>query len=171
LPEQLDQGIDIPVEIKKQLQTDSTDELLAKYSTEIHSWFPMLSKKRLLQDISDNTSRISFLLLSLKLVTTVPECPEMLKWYVAAKVHITKLEVSRNISLRLLQSVILVALYELGHGIFPAGYLTVGYAARMGIMMGLHDRKGSAQLLKPSSTWTLREEERRAWWAIFLLDR
>lgn len=38
-------------------------------------------------------------------------------------------------------------------------------------MMGLHDRKNAAQLFQDTITWTAREEERRAWWAVICLDR
>ena len=73
-------------------------------------------------------------------------------------------------SLHLLQSTILVAVYESGNGIFPGAYLTIGRAARLAALLGLNDRR-MTQLLKPADTWTLREEERRTWWAIFILER
>ena len=74
-------------------------------------------------------------------------------------------------SLHILQATILIAVHGIGHCIYPAGYLTVGHCARIGIMFGLHDLKNATQLFKDPDTWTLREEERRTWWAVLLLDR
>ena len=75
------------------------------------------------------------------------------------------------ISLQLLRSAIIIAICEIGHGIYPAGYLSVGHAARLGFMIGLHDREKAPQLFKEAETWSQCEEERRTWWAVIILDR
>jgi hypothetical protein len=88
-----------------------------------------------------------------------------------AKDLYSRVENSCLISLQLLQSAILIAIYEIGHGIYPAAYLSVGHAARLGNMMGLHDRKNATQLFKEAETWSQCEEERRTWWTVVMLDR
>lgn len=75
------------------------------------------------------------------------------------------------LSLGLLQAKLLIAMYEVGHGIYPAAFMSVGHAARLGHMIGLHDRKGASQLFRAPSSWTLREEERRVWWEVVVMDR
>ncbi len=110
----------------------------------------------------------------MKLVTKVPldgEDQSTTPLYLITQRFYSKIESASQISLHSLQSTVLLALFEIGHGILPAGYLRIGHAARLGVMMGFHDRRNAAQLFKPSETWTLREEERRTWWAIVILDR
>ncbi|UKZ53304.1 hypothetical protein TrVGV298_007096 [Trichoderma virens] len=72
-------------------------------------------------------------------------------------------------SLQVLQATIFVALYEIGHAIYPAAYLTVGACARYGIALGLD------QLMTNNSgfdrSWMEVEEKRRSWWAVLALDR
>ncbi|KAI1806507.1 hypothetical protein F4811DRAFT_132495 [Daldinia bambusicola] len=149
-----------------------------KYFSTVHHWLPILSKKRIRRLIAGNGS--------------VPDCPSQLLFLcmklvseplpaeTSARANIPyqkvletllKVENSCLPSLQLLQSVILISAYELGHAIYPAAYLHVGHAARLCAMMGFHDRKAASQLFKDAITWTSREEERRTWWAVFCLDR
>ncbi len=74
-------------------------------------------------------------------------------------------------SLYVFQSLILIAIYEVGHGIFPAAYLTLGRAARLGKLRGVHDRKNTTQFFRTPPTSTYWEEERRTWWATLILER
>ncbi|OTB17589.1 hypothetical protein K445DRAFT_316218 [Daldinia sp. EC12] len=154
------------------------DAVCEKYFSAVHRWLPILSRKRVRRHIAENGS--------------APDCPSQLLFIcmklvsepvpaeVSARANIAyqrvletlfKVENSCLPSLQLLQSVILISAYELGHAIYPAAYLHVGHAARLCAMMGFHDRKAASQLFKDSITWTSREEERRTWWAVFCLDR
>lgn len=148
----------------------------AYYST-VHKWLPMLSKKRLVQRLSDLPLEfddgLALLLLCITLVIENPkqgDSPQTPLYQLAKQYH-SFMEDSGRISLNLLQATILIAVYEIGHGIYPTGYLTVTRAGRLGMLMGLHDRKIATQLFREPHTWTIREEERRAWWAALLLDR
>jgi hypothetical protein len=67
-------------------------------------------------------------------------------------------------------SLILITVYEFSHAIYPAAYLTIGRAARLATLMGWHDRTAQ-QLFSHPETLTHREEQRRTWWAMFILDR
>ncbi|KAL2203389.1 hypothetical protein CC79DRAFT_1222671 [Sarocladium strictum] len=79
---------------------------------------------------------------------------------------------SGAVSLRLIQSLVLLAAFEVGHALYPAAYLTVGTAARLATIIGLRSTKYSTQPWSAAlESWRLREEKRRLWWAIFLLDR
>ncbi|KAI1372399.1 hypothetical protein F4677DRAFT_456627 [Hypoxylon crocopeplum] len=149
-----------------------------KYFSTIHQWLPILSKKRVRRYITeyglatDCPSRLLFL--SMKLVSG-PLLPEISartnRAYTATLETLLKVENSCLPCIQLLQSVILISVYEIGHAIYPAAYLRVGHASRLCIMMGFHDRKNATQLFKDTITWTAREEERRVWWAVFCLDR
>lgn len=176
----------LPSSVEDILHNPESDlHICQAYMTSIHKWLPMLSEKRLSQNLAIRThlvdAPLALLLICMKLVCEQPgssadfdkiihsaDNPHI---YLLAKDFLRVIEDAHSISLRLLQSVILIAVYEIGHGIYPAAYLTVGHAATLGMMMGLHDRRHARQLFKTSDTWTLREEERRTWWSILVLDR
>jgi hypothetical protein len=62
-------------------------------------------------------------------------------------------EENNLLSLRLLQALVLIAMYELGNAIYPAAYLTVGHCARLGHAMGIHDRRKAPQMFsRPGKT-------------------
>ncbi|KAI8629748.1 hypothetical protein F5Y19DRAFT_484670 [Xylariaceae sp. FL1651] len=153
-------------------------KILDCYFSTIHPWLPLLSKKHLRRILAQSTSSISgvyALLLSCMKLLAEPLSPTLPTTaslgYRAAKEALLRVESASPPSLALLQSVILLAVYELGHGVYPAAYLRVGHASRLALMFGLHDRRHAAQLFRDTATWTAREEERRAWWAVFVLDR
>jgi hypothetical protein len=177
--DQLNSGLSVPAEILNVLQSKTAMHNLCDiYMSTIQTWLPILSKKRIFESLYqfDERKDASFvlLLLSMKLVSEIP--PErdhaaQSSLYCTSKGLQSRLERSRAISLQLLQSTILIAVYEIGHGMYPAGYLSISFAARLGIIMGPHEKKGGTRLLKEAQTWTQCEEERRVWWAVFLLER
>lgn len=81
------------------------------------------------------------------------------------------MEQAGYLSLRLVQALVLIAFYEVCHGLQPAAYLTVSRAARVGSLVGLYTSGYNSTLFQQVSTWTAGEEARRTWWAIFILDR
>lgn len=64
---------------------------------------------------------------------------------------------------------VLIALYEIGHGIYPSAYVSIGTCARYGLALGL-DRELNVFDNSPRR-WIELEEKRRAWWAVLILDR
>jgi hypothetical protein len=136
---------------------------------------PMLSRKRLFKELNsdpaDADGCLAILLLCMKALCNKDEvCAIDSPWYLLARSLCSEAESAGFLSLRLVQSLILLAAYEYSHAIYPCAYSTLGRASRLGMLLGLHDRKNN-ELFKPAETWTLREEQRRTWWAIFLLDR
>lgn len=86
--------------------------------------------------------------------------------------HATKhfyVVVEDSLSILVLQAGILVALYELGHGIYPAAFLTIGSCARYAYALGIN----VSQRVSTKRVITLVEveERRRVWWALVVLDR
>ena len=178
-PDRRDLRVPVPTEILNVLSsTAAMRSLCDTYLRNTHNWLPMLSQKRIFQRVNDfsadTDTGLSLLLLCMKLVSEVPSKREetaITSLYCMVKELYSRAENSCLISLQLLQSAILIAIYEIGHGIYPAAYLSVGHAARLGIMIGLHDRKNATQLFKKAETWSQCEEERRTWWAVVILDR
>ncbi|OTA95000.1 hypothetical protein M434DRAFT_236786 [Hypoxylon sp. CO27-5] len=118
-----------------------------KYFSTIHQWLPILSKKRVRRHIAENGSAPDcpshLLFLCMKLVSELlpSEIPARAnKTYMQVLETLLRVENSRLPCLQLLQSVILISIYEIGHAIYPAAYLRVGHASRLCIMMGFHDQ-------------------------------
>ena len=168
-PDRRDPGVPIPHEILKLLSSKTAIlSLCDTYLRNTHSWMPMLSQKRILQRVNDFNSDadigLSLLLVCMMLASEVPQnrdqAAKVSPLYCMAKEFYSRVERSCLISVQLLQSAILIAAYEMGYGIYPAASLSVGNAARLGIMMGLHDRRNATQLFKEADTWSQSEEER-----------
>jgi hypothetical protein len=92
--------------------------------------------------------------------------------YSVARSFANAMEGINPLSLPVIQALCLITLYECGHAIFPAAYLTIGRASRLGLLQSLHDRTNTAtQLFQTPSTWTNWEEQRRTWWTASILER
>lgn len=96
--------------------------------------------------------------------------PPQAQLYQDVKSFYHYVEAQNGFSVQTLQALLLIAVYEIGHSIYPAAYLSVGNAARLGYAAGLHDRT-APQMIPRSTTWTEQEERRRLWWGIVILDR
>jgi hypothetical protein len=151
--------------------------LVDQYFAGAHRWCPMLSKKRLAQRLANSHTEfepaVALLLVCMRLLAQAPPSrgPPDTPLYHLTKQYAASIETSGSITLSLVQGTLLIAMYELGHGLHPAGYLSISRAARFGYLLGLHDKDNAVQMFKAPDTWTLCEEERRTWWTIFILDR
>lgn len=179
--------VDNPFFINQQRRLASSgsfQSLIDGYEATIHNWLPMLSLKRLRQDANSlaTTSQGSvdvliFLALealsSQNMVTSSGNNtpPQSNSAYLKVKHYSFVAEAGGAITVRLIQTIVLLALYEFGHGIHPAAYLTIGQAVRLATMVGLQSQKQAKQLFVDADTWTLCEEQRRTWWTILMLDR
>lgn len=152
------------------------EETAESYFNTIHRWFPFISRKRMNLGISlsDGGPDLALLFLAMKLITTVPT-PEMRSaadshLYAACKRFLAQLESAGTLSILYLQAMILVALYEFGHSIYPAAWMTSGACVRYAAMLGLPSFQESCTILGQCTTWTEAEERRRVWWATHILD-
>lgn len=109
------------------------------YFTTIHTWFPMVSKKRMDMGLSLQNAGpdLAMLFLGMKLVTTPATEVSDCTLYTTAKNFLARLESNGAVSLLCLQAMILVALYEYGHAIYPAAWMTIGACARYADVLGL----------------------------------
>lgn len=73
---------------------------------------------------------LAMLFLGMKLVTAPATDVSDCSLYTTAKSFLAGLESSGSVSLFCLQAMILVALYEYGHAIYPAAWMTIGACAR-----------------------------------------
>jgi hypothetical protein len=84
--------------------------------------------------------------------------------YFRTKTLITMLEATKGLSLQVLQARILLAYYEVDHGLTEAGTSSVAACAKMCRFLGISPR---VRIDEPIAT----EEMRRAWWALYNIDR
>ena len=171
----------IPSEVLTLLGTTSdVHDVADQYFTSVHYWLPMISRKRMQMTLSSNSlaepsADLALLLLCMKLSISIESSNNkestQTSLYWTAKSFFMFVESNAMMSIRLLQSSLLIAAYEIGHGIYPAAYLSSGHCARLVYALGLHDRKNVPQMIKRPGSWAEQEEMRRCWWATLLLDR
>lgn len=103
----------------------------------------------------------------MKLVLSCPQevnvCSEI---YAVAKEFQLRMEMAGLLSIYTLQSAILIAMYEMGHAIFPGAFTTVSTCAHYAIALGINE-----PLPFQGKAWIEQEERNRTWWAILILDR
>ena len=110
----------------------------------------------------------------MRLITYVPpegsQSPQNTLYW-TAKCFYNMVESSALMTVQLIQSALLLAAYEIFHGVYPAAFLSTGHCARLINAFGLHDRKNVPQMIKRPGSWAEQEEIRRVWWGTLLLDR
>lgn len=170
-------SIPIPDHITRLVgDTKEINSAASRYFDHINFWMPFISRQRFLDTYLRPSTRsrpeVAILLLSLKLITTPPPVhPRNPKTplYRAAKHFYLDVESSQVASIAVLQAGVLLALYEIRHGIYPIAFLSISACARYAHALGINvDR-----ITRFSSVFTLIEveERRRVWWAIVILDR
>lgn len=151
---------------------------MSQYFQTIHKWIPIISQVRLtsLADLElGNRPRADFalLLLAMKLIQNVPgsssnAVKDLL--YICAKEFAASLEIAGVYTLLKLQANLLISVYEMGHGIFPAAYVSVGCCVTQAMVLGIHNRE-APQILEQPRTWIDWEERQRVWWLVVILER
>jgi hypothetical protein len=159
----------------------SIRRIAAKFFQTVHTWMPIISKRvfftHLLNPLARRQSELNLLAVCMLLCSSTAtdhdrERGAKTVLYQIAKRYYFEIEVAGALSVHVLQAAVLIALYEVGHAIYPAAYLTVGACARYGALLGI-DKLGldlMGDSLGPLP-WIEVEERRRVWWAILLLDR
>jgi hypothetical protein len=80
-----------------------------------------------------------------------------------------EVEVAGVFTLQVLQANMLIAIYELGHGIYPSAYMSIGACATYAFALNLETEL--TECTTSQFTWVEQEERRRVWWAIVILER
>lgn len=145
--------------------------ILSFYLQTIHPWMPIVSKLNVNRMISSQLRPDGALLLvCMELLSTNPTSSPRSTLYLAIKQFAATLEAAGYLSLRSVQAGLLIAVYEMGHAIYPSAYTTIGLVARQGIALGIHN-ECALQLPREPIRWIDWEERLRVWWLILILDR
>lgn len=137
-------------------------------------WLPIVSRRKVFDQLLNPllSLRIDavFLLLYMKLVTTSQQGQtlEMGEYYAAVRFR-TDIHCTGIISLEVLQGCILLSVYEQAHAVYPAAFISLGICVQHATALGMSWLPLPAD---PDNTSLQNmEEQRRTWWAIFMLER
>ncbi|KUJ08129.1 putative fungal-specific transcription factor, partial [Mollisia scopiformis] len=155
---------------------DEIRAITSRFFQHVHLWMPFICRKRFydhhLRPPFQAHPDVVLLLLSIKLITTFPPTnprnPRTLLYNAVKHFHL-EVEGSSVSSILVLQAGVLIALYELGHAIYPAAYMSIGACARYAYALGIH--VSGVVSTRKVLTLVEVEERRRVWWAIVILDR
>ncbi|KAH7327025.1 hypothetical protein BKA65DRAFT_509774 [Rhexocercosporidium sp. MPI-PUGE-AT-0058] len=152
--------------------------IAAKYFNSIQLWFPVLSESkyydRLPNTFTEPCAEYSLLSLSMALIVSLPleqETRESFSsLYMLVKSSIAIVEAANIHSLEVVQSRLLVSLFEVGHAIEPAAFMSLGTTARAAVAIGLNQKLDSSGLVDSEKHLTA-ELGLRVWWGIVMVDR
>lgn len=155
------------------------EAIAREYFEKVHWWLPIVSRQRFSHSMLDHgaeTNReLILLMVAMKAVVWRPiqdSDDPLTDAYVTAKHAIAEATMAGALSLPLLQAQILLAVYELGHALYPVAFLSVGACAQYGIAADIPDSLDPKFHSNNISISPLEvEERRRAWWAVLILDR
>ncbi|KAL7904110.1 hypothetical protein GGI35DRAFT_242218 [Trichoderma velutinum] len=156
--------------------------IVTEYIQRIHWWIPILSRNQLLlsleSPLAGTETDLLLLVLAMKVLLWNPSAEHSTntnprtEGYLLARRAIDEAVLAGAMSCRLLQAQILLAVFELGHAIYPAAYLSVGACARYGTALGVDaSLSPDFRLQNPSIRRLDIEEQRRTWWMVLILDR
>lgn len=90
--------------------------------------------------------------------------------YTQVKSIVAMLEAMGTNSLEMLQCRLLLTVFEVGHAMYPAAYISAGANIRAAVALGAN-ASSSEQLLKVFGDQGQAEEARRTWRGIVITDR
>ncbi|KAE8379008.1 hypothetical protein BDV26DRAFT_280645 [Aspergillus bertholletiae] len=148
------------------------------YFRTIHPWFPILAEgpfyERLSHIFTHAIPDFSLLPLCMILLGASPvndELPlRMRSLYILVKGFIASLEATETNSLELLQCRVLLSIFEVGHGMYPAAYISMGANVRAAVALGAN-AVSKAQLEETFGSPGRADEARCTWRGIVIADR
>lgn len=170
-------GFDVPPYVATEIGDFAQRRLIAsQFFSTIHLWMPIVSKRRFFNDLLNpltvHRSDIALLCLSMKLVmwSPSPDSPDShTTTYLAARQFLYSVDISGSLTLPSLQAAILIAIYEIGHAIYPGAHTSVSVCVQYAIAMGLGWK--TVRWGENNLSWIETEERTRVWWAIVILER
>lgn len=148
------------------------------YFNTLHEWFPIIPSR----DIYDRIATLStgpspdfaILILCIHLITKIDrqscDCQAMMHFYLTAKRFYSLVTSSGRISKELVQSGVLLALYEYGNAMADTAYVSVSGPARMALLLG-YDKTVYEDGNDGVASGVEAEEQRCIWWCIITLER
>lgn len=154
------------------------DDASVFYDT-VHAWMPVISKAKFISDLSALTTQpradTALLALCVSLIIQSPDScnSENMRTslYANAKTLVAFVESAGISSVRIVQSLLLISLYELGHGFANFAYSSICHTAAAAQNLGLHRLCSDKQASVENRAVTDVDEARRVWWGIVILDR
>ncbi|KAL4924258.1 uncharacterized protein BDV17DRAFT_275112 [Aspergillus undulatus] len=151
---------------------DGIAQSTAAYFSTVHVWFPIIDRdayhRRL--EKADPPSESSLLTLCMCLIT-IPSSDGMSAQvnglYMFATTTVSSLTAAGVSSLQLLQSRLLLSLFEVGHGMYPAAYISIGANVRAAEAMGID----SPPHMEFQSEIVGTDDAYRLWLGLIILDR
>jgi len=147
-------NVNVPPEVFEILSNgNAVQSATAEFFSTIHYWFPIVSRKRMTIGTSlwEGGPDLAMLFLAMLLINsrelTSVEAAMTNQLYTASKRFLALLEASGTVSLLYLQAMILVAMYEYGHGIYPSAWMTIAQCARYVDVTGIPSFKDSSLML------------------------
>lgn len=159
------------IDVDRYLQTDlGIHDIAGAFFERAHPWMPIISRRLFYQHLLNplaggRTTDSRLVLLSMKLVC-LESPPSDSGLYATLKDALVDLVGRGHLTLYVLQASILLAVFEIGHAIYPSAYFSVGFCARLAAALGV-DRT----IYESHGPWADIEEARRCWWAILIMDR
>ncbi|OKL61552.1 hypothetical protein UA08_03458 [Talaromyces atroroseus] len=168
------------LQILRMMQTTGqfVDDISARYFRGIHAFVPVVSHRRIHDQLVDfgtpPPAGFSILLLSMCLITYHPEfaspVPDPLDretLYIATKTLFAQVQVSFPPSLDLIQAGIILATYEYANGKLHDAFSSIGLCARMGYTARLHLAKPVQDM--NAEVYRKAQEDANTWWGIIPL--
>ncbi|RFU33159.1 hypothetical protein B7463_g3170, partial [Scytalidium lignicola] len=149
------------------------------YFRTVQKWLPVISKHRTYRRVTSSEQRpqadFALLVLCIHLVTLLPsedleDNQQQESEYMSAKCIQAQLLSFVPISVEIVQSCLLIAMYEYARGNFQSAYLSMGTCMRAASALGLPE-KGIRNLTTEINNWTRAEEQYSLWWGCVILDR
>lgn len=151
--------------------------MTVKYFDTLYQRMPILSKarfnKRLRPMYASPQADFTLLCLCIHLLVQYPPDGDesvQSSVYVMIKGHVSLLEASGYLSLEFVQARLLISLFEMGQGLYPAASVSIGACARTARALGLN-KKRFENLFSDDVARQEAEEQKRVWWGVVNLDR
>lgn len=170
-------GLDVPPYVETEIGDFSGKRQIAlQFFNSVHLWMPFISKQRffntLLSSPIIHQADVALLCLSMKLVMWLPYpghpgCRPPL--YLAARQYLYGVDISKHLTLPILQAAILIAIFEIGHAMYPAAHTSLSLCIEYAIALGLGWK--TVRWGENNLPWVEAEERMRSWWAIVILER
>jgi hypothetical protein len=149
--------------------------MAVKYFESVHRWFPILSEvayyERLTSTFTEPSAEHSLLSLSMALIICMPDEEETFSsLYMLVKSAIAVVEAANLYSLEVVQARLLVTLFEVGHGIEPAAFISIAATTRAAVAIGLNEKINDPDCHDENIN-SRTQAGLRVWWGLVMLDR
>lgn len=174
--------LNIKTAIIRRVSGVSPKDVASTYSRTIRPWFPFISEPKLCNHLSSNwhdmTLDLVVLCLAIDLFSTPPPLgpkeervgSDFMSLYMLAKGWIISIEGLGINSLEVVQSRLLITLFEVAHGLYPAAYISIGATVRAAEALAVYSGADVALSLSIAEDMD-KEESMKTWIGILVLDR